>query len=71
MQEVGRLLMIAGLVLLILGLVLTNAKSLHWLGKLPGDFVIRKGNYTLYFPLVTSLVLSLVISFLMYLLRKK
>ena len=71
MQEVGRLLMIAGFVLAIIGFVLTNAKSLPWLGKLPGDFVIRKGNFTFYFPLATSLVLSLVLTFLLYLFRKK
>lgn len=71
MPEVGRLLIVAGIVLVILGLVLTNAKSLSWLGRLPGDFVIRKENFTFYFPLVTSLVLSLVLTLLMYLLRKK
>lgn len=64
-------MVIAGIVLVIAGLVLTHAKSLPWLGRLPGDIVIRKGNYTFYFPLATSLVLSLVLTFLLYLLRKK
>lgn len=64
-------MVIAGIVLVIVGLVLTHAKSLPWLGRLPGDIVIRKGNYTFYFPLATSLVLSLVLTFLLYLLRKK
>lgn len=64
-------MVIAGIVFVIVGLVLTHAKSLPWLGRLPGDIVIRKGNYTFYFPLATSLVLSLVLTFLLYLLRKK
>lgn len=64
-------MVIAGIVLVIVGLVLTHAKSLPWPGRLPGDIVIRKGNYTFYFPLATSLVLSLVLTFLLYLLRKK
>lgn len=71
MQEFGRFLIGLGIVLVFAGFALTYAKSLPWLGKLPGDVVLRKGNYTFYFPVVTSLVLSLVLTLLMYLLRKR
>ncbi|MDZ7269632.1 MAG: DUF2905 domain-containing protein [candidate division KSB1 bacterium] len=71
MQELGRLLLILGVLLVAAGLVLTHAKSLSWLGRLPGDILIRRGNFTFYFPLVTSLVLSLVLTLLLHLLRKR
>ncbi len=71
MQDLGRLLLLLGTLFLLAGLALTYGKSLPWLGKLPGDFLIRKGNFTFYFPLMTAIVLSLVLTLLMYLLRKR
>ena len=69
MRDLGRLLVIAGAVLLVTGLALTFFGRLG-LGKLPGDFVIRRGNFTFYFPLVTSLLVSLALSLLFWLFRR-
>jgi hypothetical protein len=66
----GRALIITGAVLLGLGLVLTFAGKVPGLGRLPGDVVYRKGNFTFYFPIVTSIVLSLVLTLLLSLFRR-
>ena len=68
MAELGRLLLIFGAVLLLLGAVLLFAGKFHLpFGRLPGDFVYRGKNTTVYFPLATSLVLSVVLTLLMWL----
>jgi len=69
MRDLGRLLMIAGAVLLLAGVAVTMAGRLG-LGKLPGDLVVRRGNFTLYFPLMTSILVSLLLSLLFWALRR-
>ncbi|MEK7727322.1 MAG: DUF2905 domain-containing protein [candidate division KSB1 bacterium] len=71
MQDLGRIFMIIGVLLLIVGSLLYFTKTLSWLGKLPGDISFRKGNFSLHFPLVTSILLSLLLTILMYFFRKK
>jgi hypothetical protein len=70
MSELGRPLIVVGAVLLLLGLFLTFGPRIPGLGRLPGDVVWRRGNTTVYFPLVTCLVISLVLSLLFALFRK-
>jgi membrane protein implicated in regulation of membrane protease activity len=70
MNDLGRMLMIAGGVLLVLGAALTFAGKLPWLGRLPGDLVYRKGSFTLYFPIASSVLLSVVLTLLLRLLRR-
>lgn len=69
MRDLGRLLMIAGAVLLLAGVAVTMAGRLG-LGKLPGDIVVRRGNFTMYFPLMTSILVSLLLSLLFWALRR-
>ena len=66
MRDLGRLLILFGAILIVAGVLVTAAGKLG-LGKLPGDFVYRRGNFTFYFPLVTSIVLSIVLSLLFWL----
>jgi hypothetical protein len=61
-QELGRALIIFGLVIVGVGVLITFAGRIPWVGKLPGDVVVRKGNFTLYAPLMTGLVLSLLLT---------
>ncbi len=67
MTELGRLLVVFGLVLVAVGLVVTLLPRLT-LPRLPGDILVQRDGFTFYFPLVTSLVVSLVLTLLLNLL---
>jgi hypothetical protein len=67
MRNLGHFFIIAGIALVLLGVVLNLGLRPRWLGRLPCDILIRKGNLTLYFPLATSLLLSLLLSLLFWL----
>lgn len=64
-EDFGRVLIMFGLVLLGVGLLFWLGGHYLNLGRLPGDIEIRKGNFTFYFPLMTSLVLSLLLTLLL------
>ncbi|MCC6847666.1 MAG: DUF2905 domain-containing protein [Deltaproteobacteria bacterium] len=70
MGGLGRTLVLLGLVLVVAGLVVSFAPRIPWLGKLPGDFTFRSGGFTVYVPLATCLLLSLLLSLLSYLFRR-
>ena len=70
MQELGRPLIVVGAVLLLAGLFLTFGPRIPGLGRLPGDIVWRRGNTTVYFPIVTCIVLSLLLTLLFSLFRR-
>jgi hypothetical protein len=69
-SELGRILIGIGVLLVIVGLVVLFAGRLG-VGKLPGDIIVRRGNFTFYFPLVTSLLLSLLLTLFLWLFRRK
>ncbi|MCC6763373.1 MAG: DUF2905 domain-containing protein [Deltaproteobacteria bacterium] len=70
MGGLGRTLILFGLVLVVAGLVVSFSPRIPWLGKLPGDFTLRSGGLTVYVPLATCLLLSLLLSLLSYLFRR-
>jgi hypothetical protein len=70
MNDLGKLLFITGLVLAVVGLLLWTGVGKGWIGQLPGDINYTKGNFSFYFPLVTCIVLSLLLTFLLWLFRK-
>jgi Protein of unknown function (DUF2905) len=63
--DLGRVLLIVGGALVVLGLLFTLGARLPGFGRLPGDIVYRKGNFTFYFPLVTCIILSVVVTLLL------
>ncbi|HHX10201.1 MAG TPA: DUF2905 domain-containing protein [Firmicutes bacterium] len=65
------MLIIIGAVLVVLGVLFAVDGRLFGLGRLPGDIIIRRGNFTFYFPLTTSIILSLGLTVLLWLLRKR
>ena len=71
MHEIGKLLVVLGLVLVGVGIVVMLAGRLPWFGRLPGDLYIQRGNWSFYFPLATSLVLSIVLSLMLYLISRR
>ena len=71
-REIGRLLLVLGLLLAALGVLLSLGSKLPFrLGRLPGDIVIKRDGFTLFLPLATSLLVSLGLSLLFWLLRRK
>lgn len=67
--QIGKLVMLLGLVLLIAGGLIIFAPKYFPLGRFPGDLFIKKNNFTLYLPIVSSIILSIVIIILWNLLR--
>jgi uncharacterized protein HemY len=70
MNLFGKTLIFFGLLLVVLGLLFTLGSKLPWLGRLPGDIYISKGNFSFYFPLTTCLILSLIITLVLYFFRR-
>ena len=70
MQDLGKMLFILGLVLVVAGAVLWKTGGLGGLGRLPGDIFVQRGNSTFYFPLVTCLAVSAVLTALAWLFRR-
>jgi uncharacterized membrane-anchored protein YitT (DUF2179 family) len=61
-RDLGKLLLLLGGAAMVLGAVLLLADRVGWLGRLPGDIVVRRGPVTFYLPLVTSLIVSIVLT---------
>ena len=69
--EIGRMLVILGAFLALLGTLFLLGGRFFNLGRLPGDIVIRRGNFTFYFPLATCILLSLGLTILLWLIRRR
>ena len=61
-QIFGRYLIVAGAVILLLGVLLATLGRIPYIGKLPGDILIKRDNFTFYFPLTTCIVISLILT---------
>ncbi len=70
LSEFGKILVGLGLLFIIIGAILMLAPKVPFLGRLPGDIIIRKGNFTFYFPLATSIILSILLTLLFSIFRK-
>jgi hypothetical protein len=67
----GKILIAFGALIVLAGLVLLLAGRVPWIGRLPGDIHIQRGNFTFYFPLATSLLLSIVLTLILYFLGRR
>jgi hypothetical protein len=70
MPEIGKLLVVVGLGIVLIGALLWSGVGKGWLGPLPGDINYSKGNFSLHFPIVTCIVLSILVTLLLRLFRK-
>jgi len=70
MAGLGKTLIYLGLLLVVVGLVLSLAGKLPWLGHLPGDISIERERFSFYFPLATCLVISVILSLVLYFFRR-
>ena len=71
MREIGKLLALFGGLIMIIGLALCSGFAPGWLGRLPGDIRIERGNSAFYFPIVTSIVLSVLLTLLLNFFRRR
>ena len=70
MPSFGKSLIILGLIIAAIGAIFTLAGKIPWIGRLPGDIYVKKENFTFYFPLATSIIISLVLSLILWLIRR-
>ncbi len=67
----GKILIIIGVVIVIVGAVLVFGAKIPWLGRLPGDFSYKGKNFTFYFPLGTSILISIVLTLILWLIGRR
>jgi len=70
MSDMGKWLIILGLMVVAVGVIISFAPRIPWLGRLPGDILVKKENFTFYFPLATSILLSVILSLILWFLRR-
>ena len=70
MNDLGKFLVVIGVVIAAVGVLLWTGIGKGWLGRLPGDIHYTKGDFSFHFPIVTCLLLSLLVTFFLWLFRK-
>jgi hypothetical protein len=71
MPELGRALIVLGVVVAVVGVVLVLFGRVPWIGRLPGDIHVQRGNWTFYFPLGTSILVSIVLTLVLWLIGRR
>jgi hypothetical protein len=70
MPAIGKILIAAGVILIIVGLAYLFADKIPFLGKLPGDIYVKKEGFSFYFPITTSIIISIILTILFSIFRK-
>ena len=70
MQDIGKFMVVSGLILAAIGALLWSGFGKAWLGRLPGDINYTKGNFSFHLPIVTCLLVSAVLTVILWLFRK-
>jgi hypothetical protein len=66
----GKFLILLGVFIILMGLLLLLGEKIPWIGRLPGDILIKKEKFTFYFPIATSILISIILTLLFTLFRK-
>ena len=66
----GKMLILLGIFIILIGVFLLIGDKIPWLGRLPGDIIIKRRNFTFYFPITTSILISIILTLLFTLFRK-
>jgi len=69
-RELGKFVVVIGVIITLVGLVMWSGYAPKWLGRLPGDIRIERGHSAFYFPIVTCIILSIVLSLLLSIFRR-
>ncbi len=70
MNEIAKFFILIGIILVIFGLGLLVFPKIPFIGKLPGDIIIKKDNFVFYFPLASSIILSIILTIIFYLIGR-
>jgi hypothetical protein len=70
MGDIAKIIILLGVFLVVIGVILLLIGKVPFLGKLPGDILIKKEHFTFYFPLTTGIIISILISLILYLIGK-
>lgn len=70
-QYMGRFLILTGVIVVVIGVLFLFLGKIPWLGKLPGDVVVQKKNFTFYFPLATSILISIIVTLFLWLMGRR
>jgi uncharacterized protein HemY len=70
MAGFGKTLIYLGILLVVIGVLLSLAGKIPWMGHLPGDITIQRGIFTFYFPLTTCILISVIVSLVLYFFRR-
>jgi hypothetical protein len=70
-EQLGKFLIVTALVIGVIGMVFLLSGKIPWIGKLPGDIMIEKKNFTFYFPVAMSIFLSLLLTFIFWFIGRK
>lgn len=71
LQNIGKFFIITGIIIVVIGALFLLSGRISWLGRLPGDIFIQKRNFTFYFPLATSILISIILTFIFWLLGRR
>jgi len=67
--EIGKFLIFLGILIILLGLIFTFGGKIPYLGRLPGDIIIHRGNFHFYFPIKTCILISLILTFIFWIIK--
>jgi hypothetical protein len=71
MIDIGKMLIIFGVAAIVIGGILMLSGKVPWLGRLPGDILVQRKNFTFYFPLATSILISILLTLIFWLFKKR
>ena len=69
--DIGKIIIFIGLLLVVIGFVWMVGNKLPFIGKLPGDIAIERKNYSFYFPVTTCIIISIILSFVLWFFNKR
>ncbi|HHT9136388.1 MAG TPA: DUF2905 domain-containing protein [Candidatus Wunengus sp. YC60] len=67
----GKILIFVGIIMIVVGGIFMFGSKIPFIGRLPGDIAIQKKNFSFYFPITTGIIVSIILSFIMWLLSKR
>ncbi len=70
MPALGKMLIVLGCIIVVIGVILLFAHKIPFIGRLPGDIYVKRDNFTFYFPLTTSIIISIILTLIFWLFRR-